>query len=185
MTFSHGLKFKMTDKISLSTNMCTCNKWHENLYVFHWCDYYLTHIVYKQMDKWYRQLCLCSKGLQLMWIWWGVQGGCVSGGVLSLQMLWTCIIIFKNSFLDIWVDIPLTNLVTGVLISTDDRWNAPATLFKEVGYFFPPKKKQLVWIMPWAKIESVHAEIYVIYSIIIICSLLAGIDCVANKSKFD
>ena len=30
-----GLKFNMTGKISLSTNICTCNKWHENLYVFH------------------------------------------------------------------------------------------------------------------------------------------------------
>ena len=44
----------------------------------------------------------------------------MSEGVLSLQIMWTCIIIFKNSFLDILVDIPLTNLVPGVSISTND-----------------------------------------------------------------
>ena len=38
------------------------------------------------------------------------------------------------------MDIPLTNLVPGVLISTDDRRNALATLFKEVGYFFPEEE---------------------------------------------
>ena len=37
-----------------------------------------------------------------------------------------------------------------------------------------------------AKIEFVRAEMYVTYSIIIvICSLLAGINCAANKSNFD
>ena len=51
--------------------------------------------------------------------WVGVQGGCMSEGVLSLQMLWTRIFL-KTVF---WIseDIPLTNLVPGVLISTDDR----------------------------------------------------------------
>ena len=61
---------------------------------------------------------------------------------------------------------------------------------KPVGYIaqrsrllLPPKKKQVVSIMSRAKIEFVHAEMYVTYSIIIICLLLAGVNCVANKSK--
>ena len=143
MTFSHGLKFKMTHKISLSTNICTCNKWHENLYVFHWCDYYLTlrikyclqangQMVLTALSLFQRitthvDLVGSPRGLH-EW------GSAVTENAVDLY-------IFKNSFLDIWVDIPLTNfIVPGVLISTDDRRNVSATLFKEVGYFFPQRR---------------------------------------------
>ena len=135
------------------------------------------------MDKWYWQLCLCSKGLQLMWIWWGVQRGCMSEEVLSLQMLWTCIFLKTVS----WY---LSGHIPHKLSTRG--FNEHRRLTKRVGYIaqtsrllFPPKKKQIFWIMSWAKIEFFHAEIYVTYSRIVICSLLAGIDCVANKSKFD
>ena len=37
-----------------------------------------------------------------------------------------------------------TIMVAGVSITTDDRRNASATLLREVGFFFPPKKKPLV-----------------------------------------
>ena len=127
------------------------------------------------MDKWYWQLCLCSKGLQLMWIWWGVQRGCMSEGVLSLQMLWTCIFLKTVS----WY---LSGHIPHKLSTRG--FNEHRRLTKRVGYIaqtsrllFPPKKKQIFWIMSWAKIEFFHAEIYVTYSIIVICSLLVGIDC--------
>ena len=154
--------------------------------MFHWCDYYLTLRI---------KYCLQANGQMVLAAlslfqrittyvdWVRVQRGCMSEGVLSLQMLWTCIFLKTVS----WY---LSGHIPHKLSTRG--FNEHRRLTKHVGYIaqtsrllFPPKKKQIFWIMSWAKIEFFHAEIYVTYSRIVICSLLAGIDCVANKSKFD
>lgn len=109
MTFSHGLKFKMTGEISLSTNRVLAINGTQTYYVsLMWLLSCAKNKVLftSKWEKWYWQLCVCSKGLQLGWIWCprDLQGGwgCMSEGVLSLQTLWICMYSnYLNSFLDI------------------------------------------------------------------------------------
>ena len=49
----------------------------------------------------------------------------------------------------------------GVSISTNDRRNASATMPREVGYFFPRRRSNVVWIKSWTKIEFARAEMFV------------------------
>ena len=95
MTFSHGLKFKMIDKISLSTMYVLAINGMKISMCF--TDVIIISYAKNKIlstSKWTNGTLAALSLFQRITTyvdWVRVQRGCMSEGVLSLQMLWTCI----------------------------------------------------------------------------------------------
>ena len=75
-------------------------------------------------------------------------------------------------------------VLPGVSISSDNRQNMLATLLREVGYFFPPNEEATILNNVMDK-NRICSRKNIRNVVMMICSLLGGFHCVANRSKFD
>ena len=83
-------------------------------------------------------------------------------------------------------DPPLPITQPGVSISTNSRQNTSATLLRSLLIPPLPQNEAISLNNVMDKKEFAHKKMYMGHNlVIIICSLPVGVNCVANKSKFD